>query len=125
METRVTEKFPSSLADDQGWTLIEVLAALAILTIVLVPMTELVGYMFTNTYTVDRLNATQLAERELELGALLDESESKEYTRQIGRREYRVVRLSSEADGMIKTKVQVFLVDKSEPLIEFERYSNE
>lgn len=99
----------------EGYTLIEVMAALSILFIVLIPVTQLIGFLISDTGNIDRINAVMLAEREMETTISTKAYESKYASEKINGREYKIIRRIQQDENIINISIE--MSDKNNKII--------
>ncbi len=109
----------NKLKDESGYTLIEVLVAIVLLLIVLIPMSQFLGNILYNNHNVDKINAINLAESEIESCILKSDYFEKEYVSTIDGKEYIVTRKIEYQDNLIKITVFVKKQSRSSILASF------
>lgn len=110
----------NGIKNQNGYTLIEVLVSLIILLIVIIPLTQVIGYIFSDTKNIDKINAVYLAEAEMERCVVTKEYYDKESKIAIYNREYLVSRDIEENEGLIRITVEVRNKSKNKRLVKFE-----
>jgi prepilin-type N-terminal cleavage/methylation domain-containing protein len=105
--TKMSKTVSDSVHREDGYTLIEVLVALIILFIVLVPVTQLIGFLISNPQNIDNINATMLAEREME-SCISDLSfENNQRIESVNGKEYHVTTNIDNEDNMVTIIIEV------------------
>ena len=110
----------NAIKNQNGYTLIEVIVSLIILLIVVIPLTQVIGYIFSDTKNIDKINAIYLAEAEMERCVVTKEYYDKETEIAINNREYLVSRDIEENNGLIRITVEVRNKSKNKRLVKFE-----
>jgi prepilin-type N-terminal cleavage/methylation domain-containing protein len=105
--TKMSKTVSDSVHREDGYTLIEVLVALIILFIVLVPVTQLIGFLISNPQNMDNINATMLAEREMELCISDLSIESNQRIESVNGKEYHVTTNIDKEDNTVTIIIEV------------------
>lgn len=103
-----------------GYTVIEVLVSLIILMIVVVPLTQFIGYLLSDEKNIDKINATYLAEKEMEHCIINRNYKNSKFEEVINGRRYSIKRDIENKGEIIRIKVEVLLINKNEILVSFE-----
>ncbi|NIT61402.1 MAG: hypothetical protein GWN00_35915 [Aliifodinibius sp.] len=110
------------LGNEQGYTVIEVLVALLILFIVLIPVTQIFSYVLSNQANVDKVHATMLAEKEMETSLLNKLFYEDEYVTTVNTRNYRISRTIKKEADLVFITIEVNRENKKKPIVRFYRY---
>ena len=105
---------------ESGYTVIEVLVSLIILLIVVIPLTQFIGYLLSDEKNIDKINATYLAEREMEHCIINRAYENNKFEEIINGRHYLIKRNIENKGDIIRIKVEVLLLNKNKILTNFE-----
>jgi prepilin-type N-terminal cleavage/methylation domain-containing protein len=109
----------SFLSDERGYTLIEVLVALCILFIVLIPVTQIISYLLSNQDNRDKIHAVNLAEKEIELCIAQQNFINEEYSVSAGARSYLITRKVEKTENLYFIDVQVRRSDRAKSIVRF------
>jgi Tfp pilus assembly protein PilV len=109
----------SFLSDERGYTLIEVLEALCILFIVLIPVTQIISYLLSNQDNRDKIHAVNLAEKEIELCIAQQNFINEEYSVSAGARSYLITRKVEKTENLYFIDVQVRRSDRAKSIVRF------
>lgn len=109
-------KFKKTL--EAGYTLVEVLVALAILVAVLIPAIQFTAKLMNNSYARDLILATRLAQNEIE--RMISERDFFQGETQIrlNHKIWRVKRIFENNHGLILIRIQVYKKNANVPFIE-------
>ncbi len=105
---------------ESGYTVIEVLVSLIILLIVVIPLTQFIGYLLSDEKNIDKINATYLAEKEMEHCIINRAYENNKFEEIINGRHYLIKRNIENKGDIIRIKVEVLLLNKNKILANFE-----
>ncbi|RMG28785.1 MAG: hypothetical protein D6732_18240 [Methanobacteriota archaeon] len=110
---------PSLFREEEGYTVIEVLVALMVLLLVLVPVTHLLTYLISTETNRDIINATMLGESALEyclLYRLFDDEESRV---QMNGRWYIVERnvVRNSESQLVKITIRIIRLHQKRPIL--------
>lgn len=105
---------------ESGYTVIEVLVSLVILMIVVIPLTQFIGYLLSDEKNIDKINSTYLAEKEMEHCIITRDYKNTEFEEIINGRHYLIKRNIENKGEIIRIKVEVLLINKNEILVSFE-----
>jgi prepilin-type N-terminal cleavage/methylation domain-containing protein len=108
----------SFLSDERGYTLIEVLVALCILFIVLIPVTQIISYLLSTQNNRDKIHAINLAEKEMELCITRQDFTSEEYSVSAGARSYLITRkVEKKTENLYFIEVEVRRSDHAKSIV--------
>jgi len=104
-------------ADEGGYTLVEVLVALCLFFIVLIPVTQIISYLLSSQNNRDKIYAINLAERELEFCITQHNFSSEEYTESIGAQTYLITRKIEKMENLYVISVEVRRSDHAKSIV--------
>lgn len=103
---------------ESGHTIVEVLVALAILSIALVPTVQFMAKVFSNASARDLCVATQLARREIENVISEQDFTHDETWVRLNQKLLRVEKNFKNYDDLVTIRVRVFKKNATKPLVE-------
>ncbi len=107
---------------EAGYTLVEVLTALVLLFIVLIPTSYVISYLLTDSSGRDHIVAANLAERTMEETLLHQTLSDLTNTRRINNVEYRIEQRVANEGSLLRIDVQVFREKSGKPIVSLYRY---
>ena len=102
-----TEKTKGSVADQKGYTILEVMVASAVFAVVLIPTVALLGNVLIRYSTADLITATNLARGEMERTLHDQAFEDEQKTVQLGNLSYKIVKKIENRDDLLLIRVEV------------------
>ena len=106
------------MTDEAGYTVVEVVVALALLTIALLPTTQFAAKLILNSQSRDLITASQLARAELERAIADLEIGLDEALVQVGYKTWRVERRVTARGVLLTLIIKVFKADTRQPIVE-------
>ena len=105
-------------AAESGYTIVEVLVALTLLSVALVPITQFAARLISNTDTRDLIVATDLARSEMEY--VVSEKDYYLGSTEVrkNRKDWRVERKIRKRDGLIAIHILVYRKGRAGPVAE-------
>ncbi len=110
------------IAREEGYTLIEVMTALVLLFIVLLPSSYVISYLLTNDNGRNQIAAANLAEEMMEKTLHTAHFTAAGRSTQVNGQQYHVHRSVTEAGQMLRIDVRVYHNDEKIPILEIYRY---
>jgi prepilin-type N-terminal cleavage/methylation domain-containing protein len=95
------------IQEQKGYTLIEVLVAMVLLLIVLIPLTQFTGHLIFNSANMDKINAINLAEKEMELCILTNDFISRSSNETINNRQFLIEREIIFEENLVTIIIQI------------------
>ena len=106
-----------NLSSESGHTVVEILVALAILAIAVVPASQLISRVLMSGSTRDLITATRLAQGEIERGLLEPDITDSEKRMVLNGKPWRVRRVVTSEDGLIRISTRAFKKNSRIPLV--------
>jgi type II secretory pathway pseudopilin PulG len=103
------------LKNDDGYTLVETVVALALLVAVLIPVGHILSKTMLTRQSGDLIVAAQLARMEMERTISSGNFETDEQQVVLNQKNWRIVRQVSESWGLVEVQVLVFKGNKPVP----------
>ena len=102
-----TQKTKGSVADQKGYTILEVMIASAVFAVVLIPTVALLGNVLIKYSTSDLITATSLAREEMERTLHDRAFEDEQRTVQLGNLSYKIVKKIENRDDLLLIRIEV------------------
>jgi prepilin-type N-terminal cleavage/methylation domain-containing protein len=104
---------------DEGYTLLEVLMAMALFLILIIPFYQFILYVTSDPRTIDALNALNLAETEMEKAIIHRTFKTKDYIIESNGKHYKICLESINQGDLIFLRVSVYSQRNSRKLVNF------
>lgn len=119
------KKSKISVANQKGYTILEVMIASAVFAVVLIPMVALLGNVLIKYSTSDLITATNLAREEMERTLHDRAFEDLQKNVQMGNLSYKIIKEVENKDDLLLIRVEVFRAKDNKVLasIYTEKYS--
>ncbi len=104
--------------NENGYTLVETLIALAILIAVLIPLGQFVARVMYNDLSRDLIIAQQLAVMEMEKAIALNDFEKDEIVINLNQKKWRIVKSVIKMDRLVELNIAVFKSNRNKSLIQ-------
>ena len=105
-----------------GYTLIEVMTALVLLFIILLPTSYVISYLLTDDNGRNQIVAANLAEAVMEQTLLEKQFAAQSIHEEVNGQRYRVERVIGEQTDLLRIDVLVYHKEEDEPLLAIYRY---
>ena len=110
------------MQSEGGYTLIETMTALVILFIVLIPTSQLIGFLFTDGSQQERITATRLAEKEMERCLFSKDFSEKDEIVLVHSRQYRIERKIHLNKQLVEIVISIYKINGEQPMIRLKNY---
>ena len=107
---------------EDGYTLIEVMTALVLMFIVLLPATYAISYLLTDDSGRNQIAAANLAEEAMERALLENELSDQLVETQVNGQTYRIENRISQQGDLLRIDVGVYHRQEEKPLLAIYRY---